>query len=70
LEARGITTYAKKLLKQKYMDLQVRDRITGQVFYAASQVVVTGQTWQVSPKQLVMGTFTWEGMGWTNDGEG
>jgi hypothetical protein len=27
------------------------------------------QSWKASPKQLVTGTFSWEGMGWTNDGD-
>jgi hypothetical protein len=66
LEAMGMTTYARNLLKQKYLHFQVRDRITGNVFYEATNVVVLNQTWQTGPRQLVQGTFTWEGMGWTN----
>jgi hypothetical protein len=69
LEAMGVTTFARNLLKQKYIHLQVRDRVSGQVFYEAVNVVVMNQTWRTSPKQLVLGTFTWEGMGWTNDGD-
>jgi hypothetical protein len=69
LEALGMTSFARNMLKQKLFTIQLKDRLTGRVMFEAVKCAMQNQTWKASPKQVVTGSFTWEGIDYTNDGD-
>ena len=52
---------AEKMLLQKYISVELVDRLTDETIFRAVQCQVTRQSWSIMPKQLVVGTFTWTG---------
>lgn len=69
LEGAGIAATAEKMLLQKYLTIELIDRLTDQTIFRATRCQVTKQSWTTAPKQLVTGTFTWVGLRFENEAQ-
>lgn len=67
LEGAGMVASAEKMLLQKYLVIELVDRLTDQTIFRAVQCQVTRQSWSASPKQLVTGNFAWLGTTFENE---
>jgi len=67
LEGAGMVATAKDMLLQKYLNIELVDRLTDQTIFRATQCQVTRQSWTTAPKQLVTGTFNWMGITFENE---
>jgi hypothetical protein len=68
-EGLGMAAFAKDLLKQKYCSIELLDRLSDQVVMKFVGCLITEQTWDVSPKGIVTGQFTFEGLDYSNEAE-
>jgi len=69
LEGAGLVPAAQSMLLQKYLTIEVQDIVTQDIVFRALQCQVTQQQWQINPKGLVMGTFSFEGITASNESE-
>lgn len=67
LEGAGLVASGQKMLQQKYMTIEMVDRLTNQTVFRALRCQVTRQSWSAQPKGLVTGTFTWTGIEHENE---
>lgn len=67
LEGAGMAASGEKMLLQKYLAMELVDRLTDQTIFRATRCQVTRQSWTVNPKQLLTGTFTWQGIAFENE---
>lgn len=67
LEGAGMVASGQKMLLQKYLTIELVDRLTDQTIFRATKCQVTRQAWTAAPKQLVTGTFTWLGIAFENE---
>lgn len=68
-EGRGIIAPQRLTLLEKYFSLAVVDRSTDTVLMVVDLVSADNQNWQVAPKQELMGSFTFEGIGYTSEAD-
>jgi hypothetical protein len=68
-EGRGIIAPHRQVLLEKYFALAVVDRSTDTVLMAIDRVSADNQSWSVSAKQEVSGSFSFEGIGYTSEAE-
>jgi len=67
LEGRGIHAPESKIMLEKYFALALVDRSTDTAILVVDNAAVNQQSWQVMAKGEVTGSFTFEGIGWTNE---
>ncbi len=67
LEGRGLAAPDAKVIKEKYIDILVLDRLTGLAIFRIDQAAVNSQSWRVSEKGVLTGNFEIEGMEWENE---
>jgi hypothetical protein len=67
-EGLGMVAAAKDMLKQKYLTIEVVDRITDSIVFKFTGCTITDQTWMISPKGVVTGALTFEAINYSNDG--
>lgn len=67
LEGQGITALPHQHELSKYITIHIVDRRTDAIVFQTDKVRVKSQSWQVRPKALVQCSFTFEGIGYTND---
>lgn len=65
LEGRGISTAETDILAEKYITIQLVDRLTDKVIIKIHDAVVSRQSWDVKSKELMRGSFEFEGLTWT-----
>lgn len=70
LEGAGLVTSARRMLQQKYLTIELQDRISQAILFRAVACQVDGQQWQVTPKGLILGTFNFKGLDFGSDGTG
>lgn len=68
-EGLGMTAFARDMLMQKYCTIEILDRVSDQVVMKLSGCVVTEQVWNVSPKGLVTGQFSFEALNYSNEAD-
>ena len=68
-EAMGLLATWEKATKEKYFSLMVLDRATDGVIFQVGRCCVVSQSWNISPKQFVMGSITWTGFDYSNNAE-
>lgn len=67
LEGSGIVPPEQDMLRGKYFSLALVDRLSDTIILQIDEGFVTDQNWQTQPRGLLTGSFSFEGMGWTND---
>lgn len=70
LEYHGITSGFNKLNIERYFTLMLVQRTSAGASYTlfrAEECSVERQVWQIQPKQIVVGTFSFQGIEWNND---
>ena len=67
LEGRGIAVPDSKIMLEKYIDIMLVDRVTGKPVLKVDRAAVNNQSWSVSARGLLEGTFQWEGLDWENE---
>lgn len=67
LEGRNIAAPDRYIALEKYIDILVIDRLTGQPVLKVDQAAVNAQNWSVNEKGLLEGNFDWEGLDWENE---
>lgn len=67
LEGRGITAPEASVMLEKYFSLAVVDRTSDTVILAIDEAIASNQSWTVTPKGMVTGSFSFEGLAWTTD---
>lgn len=67
LEGRGVAATDFDLLLEKYISILLVDRLTGAVIFRCDQAIVDNQNWRVENKGLMKGSFTFEGLQWSNE---
>lgn len=67
LEGRGFVPFGNELPRQKYLSIQIIDRVTGRMLFNAANSVVNDQQWSVQSKSLMSGSFSFEAMGFGNE---
>lgn len=69
LEGAGMVASAKDMLLQEYLTIELQNRLTDQVIFRATGCAVLNQTWSISPKALIQGSFEWVGMTFHNEAQ-
>jgi len=69
LEGAGMAASGRDALLQKYIDIQLVDRVTDEVVFWAIKCQITRQTWAITPKQLVVGQISFIGVEFANDAQ-
>lgn len=69
LEGRGIHAPEDMMMLEKYISIAIIDRSTDSVILAIENAAIDSQSWQAGAKGVVAGSFSFEGMGWTNEAE-
>ena len=67
LEGAGIVASAQNMLLQKYLTIELQDRLTDQMVFRAVNCAVLRQSWSIAPKQIIQGTFDWVGTVFENE---
>ena len=67
LEGAGLVPTAEAMLRQKYLTIEIQDRITQDIVYRALQCTVQQQQWQINARGIVTGTFNFEGITFANE---
>jgi hypothetical protein len=66
LEGAELVPSGSNMLLQKYLTIEIQDRITQDVVYRAVQCAIDNQQWQIQ-RGIVMGTFNFKGISFTNE---
>lgn len=67
LEGRGIAATDRNIMLEKYISITLVDRLTDTVIFKCEEAAVNDQSWAIQSKNIVTGTFTFTGKGWTNE---
>lgn len=67
LEGAGMVPQAEAMLRQKYLTIELQDRISQDIVYRALMCEVQQQDWQIQAKGLVVGTFQFIGIIFSNE---
>lgn len=67
LEGAGLVPTAEAMLRQKYLTIEIQDRITQDIVYRAVQCAVQQQQWQMNARGIVTGTFNFDGITFANE---
>jgi hypothetical protein len=69
LEGAGLVPSADAMLRQKYLTVELQDRITQDIVYHAAFCQVIQQQWSVNAKGLTTGTFNFKGISFSNEAQ-
>lgn len=67
IEGYGVAAPQSYRLLEKYFSLAIVDRSTDTIIIAVEDAAVSNQTWQVTAKGTLTGTFMFEGTTWSNE---
>ena len=67
LEGAGIAAPERRILQEKYFSLTIIDRVTDTVVLHIDEAALTDQNWQTASKNITTGSFSFEGLGWSNE---
>jgi hypothetical protein len=69
LEGRGIVAPFSHIAREKYFSILIVDRVTGKRLNQADYCKVNNQSWRMVARQRVEGSFSFEGIDWSNEAE-
>lgn len=67
IEGYGVAAPQSVRLLEKYFSLAIVDRSTDTIIFAIDDATVSNQTWQVSAKGDLTGSFMFQGITWSNE---
>lgn len=67
IEGAGISQNFADITKGRYFTIQIMDRANDICIFSAKQCRVTSQSWDFSPKGVVMGNISFKGIEWYNE---
>ena len=67
LEAAGLLATWDNLTKEKYFSLMVLDRFSNAILVQVDNCCLTEQSWNIRPKEYILGTASWSGVNYSND---
>lgn len=67
LEGAGLVPTAEVMLRQKYLTIEIQDRISQDIIFRALLCQVDSQQWKIDAKGLVTGTFSFKGITHNNE---
>lgn len=67
LEGAGIMPVESQIPRARYFDIQVVNRVTETVILRIPKAMAIRQQWRIASKELVQGSFTFQGLGWNNE---
>jgi hypothetical protein len=67
LEGAGLVPSGEAMLRQKYLTVEIQDRITQDIIYRALLCQIDQQQWQMDTKGLVTGSFSFKGLSFQNE---
>jgi hypothetical protein len=67
LEGPGIVAFSDTILLEKYIKIDLLDRVTDKIVFSAINAVVMEQNWVVGLKNHMVGTFTFEAQDQENE---
>ena len=67
LEGRAISAIESNVLLEKYISILLVDRLSGDVIFRCDKAAVNSQNWRVGAKELLRGSFTFEGLEWSSE---
>jgi hypothetical protein len=67
LEGLGVVAQFPNLPREEYFSITLLDRASDTVLFRADKCAVKSQKWGVSAKQVMSGSFSFEGLLWTNE---
>lgn len=67
IEGYGVAAPQSVRLLEKYFSLAVVDRSTDTIIFVVDDAAVTNQTWQVTAKGELTGSFMFKGITWSNE---
>lgn len=67
LEGVGVVAQFHDLVREKYFTLTLVERSTDTVVFRSDYTVIQNQAWDAGEKGLLRGTFSFEGIFWTNE---
>lgn len=67
LEGRGAVARFKDLTREKYINITIIDRVLDMAVFSCEQAVVDSQDWTMSSKNIVNGSFSFEGFQFDNE---
>ena len=62
LEGMGLTATGSSMLLQKYLTIELQDRITDDIVMSIHECQIDNQSWKIDAKGLVIGTFNFRGL--------
>lgn len=68
-EGLGMAAFGQKLLEQRYSTIEIVDIDSDAVVAKFIQCLVPSQSWEIRPKGLVVGNFSFEGLDYSNETE-
>lgn len=67
LQGAGLVPDDFVILRERYFSLTIVDRLSDTVLLQVDEASVGEENWSVPSRGLISGSFTFEGIGWTND---
>lgn len=69
LEGIEATAVQYKLPQQKYITIELKERVYGTTLFRCDQAMVSEQNWSLMSKSVLRGSFTFDGMFWVNEAD-
>jgi hypothetical protein len=69
LEGTNIVASEDNLTLEKYISIVLVDRKSNAVIFKSLEALVINQSWSVTPRGVMKGTFSFEGLSWSNESE-
>lgn len=67
IEGFGISPVESHVIRARYFDLQIVNRVTDTVVLRVPKAMASEQEWSIESKSVVSGSFNFEGLGWSNE---
>jgi hypothetical protein len=67
LEGMGIASSFETAVRELYINIRIVQRQTGTVLFQCNTAVITAQEWEIAARQIMTGSFSFEGLSWENE---
>ncbi len=67
LEGSGLTARFEDIVRMKYVNLALRERFSDTVIFQCRNCVISNQSWGAEAKGMMMGSFNFSGISWSNE---
>lgn len=70
LEGYGIVSDFENAPRELYVSIRVVSRQTGEAIFECNNAAITDQSWSVAAREIMKGSFSFEGISWRNEIKG